>query len=102
MTSKESETVAWIGRRRLGNSRPRPDDVRLRKEEKKVICKKCKGEMVVFQPELFDDRGHYVCGCGYRSGRIFSLRSSIPNLGARITPGSETRKGNVDEKQSAG
>lgn len=27
---------------------------------------------MVFQPELFDpDRGQYVCGCGYRSGRVF-------------------------------
>lgn len=41
------------------------------REETKVVCQKCEGEMV-FQPELFDpDRGHYVCGCGHRSGRVF-------------------------------
>lgn len=47
-------------------------------------CPEC-GSRMVFQPELFEDRGEYFCNHGHRSGRVFVNEKQPAGVAAQQT-----------------
>lgn len=55
---------------------------------------------MVFQPELFDPgRGEYVCGCGYRSGRVYEEKRPVGSLPRQVAVKEKQHDVSIQQKK---